>query len=386
MQIDSAIHSIIDTFENSQVLQNLFQMQTLTVELGNRGYPIYIGEHLLSRPELLHRHISGRKVLVVSNETVLPLLQDKIKSALDGYDYRMLALPDGEQYKTLESLNIIYTELLNNHYDRHCTLIALGGGVVGDITGFAAATYQRGVHFIQVPTTLLAQVDSSVGGKTAVNHELGKNMIGAFYQPLSVLADITTLNTLPPRELSAGLAEVIKYGLIRSNDFFEWLEINFSKLLNLDPKALGEAIERSCRCKAEIVAADEHEQGLRALLNLGHTFGHAIETFVKYQGWLHGEAIAVGMLLAAEFSHRCGHLSENDVNRIKKLLANINLPTDPPANMRAEDFLQLMARDKKVKDGKIRLVLLERIGHAIISDNYSMEALTDYLGWVEHNR
>jgi 3-dehydroquinate synthase len=340
---------------------------------------------LLSRPELLRRHIAGR-ALVVSNETVLPLLRDKIEPALDGYDYRLLALPDGEQYKTLASLNLIYTDLLNKHYDRHCTLIALGGGVVGDITGFAAATYQRGVHFIQIPTTLLAQVDSSVGGKTAVNHELGKNMIGAFYQPRCVLADTAVLHTLPPRELSAGLAEVIKYGLIRMGDFFEWLENNYSDLLSLDPQAMSVAIERSCRCKAEIVAADEHEQSIRALLNLGHTFGHAIETFVKYQGWLHGEAVAVGMLMAAEFSHRRGYLSEKDVHRVKSLLENVNLPVRPPATMRATDFLQLMSRDKKVKDGTIRLVLLERIGHAIISDNYGIEALRDYLEWVEQNR
>lgn len=360
-------------------------MQTLTVELGNRSYPIYIGEDLLSRPELLHRHISGKKVLVVSNTTVLPLFQGKIESALQGCDYRLLALPDGEQFKTLESLNTIYTELLNNHYDRHCTLIALGGGVVGDITGFAAATYQRGVHFIQIPTTLLAQVDSSVGGKTAVNHAMGKNMIGAFYQPRCVLADITTLHSLPQRELSAGLAEVIKYGLIRMSGFFEWLEDNFVKLLNHDPETLAEAIEKSCRCKAEIVAADEHEQGLRALLNLGHTFGHAIETFVKYQGWLHGEAVGAGMLLAAGFSQQCGYLSREDVDRIKSLLTNVNLPTKPPVNMRAADFLQLMIRDKKVRNGKIRLVLLKSIGHAIITDDYSMEALRDYLDGVEQN-
>ncbi|HEX7027633.1 MAG TPA: 3-dehydroquinate synthase [Gammaproteobacteria bacterium] len=361
-------------------------MQTLTVELGNRSYPIYIGEQLLSRPELLRRHITGRKVLVVSNETVLPLLRSSIEQALEEYDYRLLALPDGEQHKTLASLNLIYTELLNNGYDRHCTLIALGGGVVGDITGFAAATYQRGVHFIQIPTTLLAQVDSSVGGKTGVNHELGKNMIGAFYQPRCVLADISVLRTLPPRELSAGLAEVIKYGLIHMDDFFEWLETNYSRLLNLDPQAMSVAIEKSCRCKAEIVAADEHEQGVRALLNLGHTFGHAIETFVKYQGWLHGEAVGVGMLLAAEFSQRCGYLSGKDVGRIKALLENVHLPVKTPAGMGAADFLQLMARDKKVKDGAIRLVLLERIGHAIISDNYSGAALKEYLECLQQTR
>lgn len=360
-------------------------MQTLTVELGARSYPIYIGEHLLSQPELLRRHLSANKVLVVSNTTVLPLFQEKIESSLHGYDYRVLALPDGERFKTLESLNTIYTALLTHHYDRHCTLLALGGGVVGDITGFAAATYQRGVSFIQIPTTLLAQVDSSVGGKTAVNHALGKNMIGAFYQPRCVLADTTTLSSLPPRELSAGLAEVIKYGLIRMNDFYEWLEENYAKLLSLDPRALAEAIEKSCRCKAEIVAADEQEQGLRALLNLGHTFGHAIETFVKYQGWLHGEAVAVGMLLAAGFSRQCGYLGDDDVTRIEALLANVGLPTKPPADMGAADFLRLMIRDKKVKDGKIRLVLLKSIGHAIITDDYSMAALQDYLGRVERN-
>lgn len=281
-------------------------MKTLHVELGDRRYPLYIGPGLLGQAELLRPHIAGRQVLVVTNTTVAPLYLERTCAALQGLRYEAVILPDGERYKTLETLDAVFTALLEKRFDRHCTILALGGGVIGDLAGFAAACYQRGVDFIQVPTTLLAQVDSSVGGKTAVNHPLGKNMIGAFYQPRCVLADTETLNTLPDRELSAGLAEVIKYGLIRDRPFLEWLEANLDALLIRDAAALSEAIERSCRNKAEIVAADERETGERALLNLGHTFGHAIETGVGYGQWLHGEAVAAGTVLAADLSARLG--------------------------------------------------------------------------------
>ncbi|MBL8251008.1 MAG: 3-dehydroquinate synthase, partial [Candidatus Competibacter sp.] len=290
-----------------------------------------------------------------------------------------LVLPDGEQHKTLATLDAIFSALLERRFDRHCTLVALGGGVIGDMVGFAAACYQRGVHFIQIPTTLLAQVDSSVGGKTAVNHPLGKNMIGAFYQPLCVLADTDTLATLPARELSAGLAEVIKYGLIRDPPFLEWLERHIEDLLARDAGALTHAIERSCRNKAEIVAADERETGERALLNLGHTFGHAIETGMGYGQWLHGEAVAVGINLAAELSARLGWLSEPDVFRIRALLARAGLPLEPPPELSADDFLRLMAVDKKVKDGQLRLILLRQLGQGVIAEQVDARLLRETL-------
>lgn len=341
---------------------------TLYVELGERRYPIYIGSNLLHRADLLRPHITGQRVMIVSNVTVAPLYLQALCGALEGVRYESVILPDGEQFKTLDTLNQIFSSLLEARCDRHTTLIALGGGVIGDLTGFAAACYQRGIPFIQVPTTLLAQVDSSVGGKTAVNHALGKNMIGAFYQPQCVLADTATLNTLPDRELSAGLAEVIKYGLIRDRQFLEWLEANLEALLAREPATLNVAIERSCRNKAEIVAADERETGERALLNLGHTFGHAIETGAGYGTWLHGEAIAVGMVMAADLSARLGWLPAAQVQRVRDILRRAQLPLQAPPTLSSADFLQLMAVDKKVKDGQLRLVLLHALGQAVLTN------------------
>ena len=354
-------------------------MKTLYVELGDRRYPIYIGPGLLDRPDLLRAHVPGRQVLVVSNTTVAPLYLDRVRAALAGLRHEAVVLPDGEQYKTLETLDEIFTALLSHRLDRDCTLVALGGGVIGDMAGFAAACYQRGVHFVQIPTTLLAQVDSSVGGKTAVNHPLGKNMIGAFYQPRCVLADTDTLKTLPDRELSAGLAEVIKYGLIRDLPFLEWLENHIEQLLARDAAALTEAIERSCRNKADIVAADERETGERALLNLGHTFGHAIETGMGYGEWLHGEAVAVGMNLAADLSARLGWLKGEQVERVRALLARARLPLNAPEGLTADDFLRLMAVDKKVKEGQLRFILLRALGHGVIAEAVDPRLLRDTL-------
>jgi len=354
-------------------------MKTLYVELGDRRYPIHIGPGLLGRPELLRPHIPGRQVLVVSNATVAPLYLERTRAALTGLRHEAVILPDGEQYKTLAVLDEVFTALLQHRFDRNCTIMALGGGVIGDMAGFAAACYQRGVHFIQIPTTLLAQVDSSVGGKTGVNHPLGKNMIGAFYQPRCVLADTDTLATLPDRELSAGLAEVIKYGLIRDLPFLEWLEAHLEALLAREAGALSEAIERSCRNKAEIVAADERETGERALLNLGHTFGHAIETGAGYGVWLHGEAVAVGMALAADLSARLGWLSGEQVGRILALLERAHLPLEPPPDLTADDFLSLMAVDKKVQDGRLRLILLRGLGQGVIADGIDSVRLRETL-------
>jgi 3-dehydroquinate synthase len=350
-------------------------MKTLHLELGERSYPIYIGAGLLGQTELLARHIAGKRVAIITNETVAPLYLQPLARSLASLQPLEVILPDGEQYKTLEGLNRIFDALLASHCDRRTTLIALGGGVVGDMAGFAAATYQRGVPFIQVPTTLLAQVDSSVGGKTGVNHALGKNMIGAFYQPRAVLIDTDTLKTLPDRELSAGLAEVIKYGLIRDPEFFAWLEANLDKLLARDPAALAHAIERSCRNKAEVVAADERESGVRAILNLGHTFGHAIETGLGYGTWLHGEAIAAGMLMAADLSRRLQWLSAREVGRLEQLLRRAHLPVRAPAALTPARLLELMAVDKKILDGRLRLVLLKRLGEAVVTEDYPHAAL-----------
>jgi len=350
-------------------------MKTLNLDLGARSYPIYIGADLLRQPELLTRHIAARRVVVVSNETVAPLYLEKVRRGLEAFNPLDVILPDGEQYKTLEVLNRIFDALLAARCDRKTTILALGGGVIGDMAGFAAACYQRGVPFIQVPTTLLAMVDSSVGGKTGVNHPLGKNMIGAFYQPRAVIIDTNTLNTLPDRELSAGIAEVIKYGLIRDPEFFDWLEANLDRLLQRDPETLSEAIYRSCRNKAEVVAADEHEAGVRATLNLGHTFGHAIETGMGYGNWLHGEAVAAGMAMAADLSHRLGWLEESDVARIAKLIARARLPVAAPGKLSVQQFLDLMAVDKKVLGGKLRLVLLRRLGEAVVTDDFPAAAL-----------
>jgi 3-dehydroquinate synthase len=350
----------------------------LKVALGDRSYPILIGRGLLTDPSPFEPHLR-RQVMVVTNSTVGPLYLQGLLAALGQRQVQTVTLPDGEQFKTLATMEGIIGALLEARFDRGCTLLALGGGVVGDITGFAAACYQRGVDYIQVPTTLLAQVDSSVGGKTAVNHALGKNMIGAFHQPRLVLADTDTLSTLPDRELRAGVAEIIKYGLIRDAEFFGWLETNIHALLARNPQALAHAIERSCRNKAEVVAADERESGQRALLNLGHTFGHAIETGLGYGSWLHGEAVAAGMCLAADLSARLGWLSRADAERAIALVDDAGLPTQLPAKLDPERMLALMAVDKKVQDGRIRLVLLENIGRAVVTSRYDPGALESTL-------
>ena len=351
-------------------------MQTLQVALGDRSYPIHIGPGLLDREDLIVPHIRQKKTVIVTNTTVAPLYLERLRATLGraGISSLPVILPDGEAFKTWETLNLIFDALLEARCERNTTLIALGGGVIGDMGGFAAACYQRGMPFIQVPTTLLSLVDSSVGGKTAINHPLGKNMIGAFYQPKLVLADIATLNTLPDRELKAGLAEVIKYGLIRDAEFFVWLESNIEKLLARDLEALIYAVHRSCANKAEVVAADERESGERALLNLGHTFGHAIETGLGYGEWLHGEAVAAGTLIAAELSSRLGWLAAEDVARIEALFKRAGLPVVAPG-MDVARYLELMSHDKKVEDGKLRLVLLQGIGRSVVSDAASAEQI-----------
>nr|VFJ87986.1 MAG: 3-dehydroquinate synthase [Candidatus Kentron sp. H]VFJ89960.1 MAG: 3-dehydroquinate synthase [Candidatus Kentron sp. H]VFJ96336.1 MAG: 3-dehydroquinate synthase [Candidatus Kentron sp. H] len=354
-------------------------VNTLTVDLGERGYPIHIGSGFLERPEsltdLLTKGIPGPDILIVTNETIAPLYLERLQRALRAHRVETIVLPDGEKYKKIEVLNRIFDALLKHRYARDCTLVALGGGVVGDITGFAAACYQRGVAFVQVPTTLLAQVDSSVGGKTGVNHPLGKNMIGAFHQPIAVLVDTDTLATLDDRQLCAGLAEVIKYGLIRDGEFFTWLEGHMEALLARSPEALGYAIYRSCENKASVVGADEREKGMRALLNLGHTFGHAIETGLGYETWLHGEAVAVGMVLAARLSARLGWLESADVLRIEALIHRAHLPVHVPENITAGRMRELMAVDKKVLGGRMRLVLLKGIGTAVVTDGFDPDAL-----------
>lgn len=352
---------------------------TLTVNLADRSYPIYIGNDLISSPEVYRPHIHGEQVLVVSNETVAPLYLRQVTSALEGYRVESVILPDGEKYKTLEIWQRIIDSLLERRFDRRCTVLGLGGGVVGDMAGFAAACYQRGVYFIQVPTTLLAQVDSSVGGKTGVNHPLGKNMIGAFYQPQCVVADIRTLDTLDARQLSAGLAEVIKYGLIGDAEFFFWLEQNIDGLVARDPALLAYAIERSCSDKAEVVAADEREAGRRALLNLGHTFGHAIETGVGYGEWLHGEAVATGICMAADLSRRLGWIDRSEQSRVESLMVRAGLPITPPENLDAERFLSLMSVDKKVVSQKLRLVLMKGLGESVVTDGFDRSALDGVL-------
>ncbi len=349
-------------------------METLTVALGDRSYPIHIGENLLAREDLLRPHIKSSQVCIVTNETVAPLYLEKVKSALTGLQVRVVTLPDGEAHKTLETVSAIYDKLLESSFSRSCTLIALGGGVIGDMTGFAAATYQRGVNFIQIPTTLLSQVDSSVGGKTGVNRPLGKNMVGAFFQPRCVLADIATLNTLPERELKAGLAEVIKYGFINNPAFDGWLRQNMPQLLRRDPEALRYAVKVSCAEKAAIVAADETEGGLRAILNLGHTFGHAIETAMGYGEWLHGEAVATGMVMAADLSWRMGLLSREDAQAIKALIAAAGLPVTPPA-IDEGTFLELMGKDKKADQGKMKFILLKAVGKAFIEPAVPLDLL-----------
>ena len=343
-------------------------MLCVNVELKERRYPIYIGEGLL-KDETCYPLKKGDKAMIVTNPTVAQYYLETVTQTLEkiGCQVESVLLPDGEKYKTLESLNLIFTALLKHNHGRDTTIIALGGGVIGDVVGFAAASYQRGVHFIQIPTTLLAQVDSSVGGKTAVNHELGKNMIGAFYQPSTVIIDTLTLNTLPKREVNAGLAEVIKYGAILDYAFFEWLEAHIDELVALNQHSLQYCIARCCQIKADVVARDETEKGDRALLNLGHTFGHAIETHLGYGNWLHGEAVAAGSMMAAVLSEQLGDLSFEDVARLEKLLARANLPTVSPDTMQPEDYLPHMMRDKKVLAGKLRLVLLKALGQAYVA-------------------
>ena len=343
-------------------------MQTLTVDLGDRAYPIHIGPGLLDRADLVLPHLKQKRAVIVSNTTVGPLYLDRFAQTLRdaGVQVDGVVLPDGEAYKNWETLNLIFDALLTRRAERKTTLIALGGGVIGDLTGFAAACYQRGMPFVQVPTTLLAQVDSSVGGKTGINHPLGKNMIGAFYQPQLVLADTDTLNTLPDRELSAGLAEVIKYGLIRDLPFLEWLEANMDALMARDTGALTYAIRRSCENKAEVVAADEKEAGQRALLNLGHTFGHAIEAGMGYGHWLHGEGVSAGTMLAADLSRRLGNIRQADVDRVAALFQRARLPVLAP-NLGEAAYMDYMGVDKKVEGGKIRFVLFKRLGEAYVA-------------------
>jgi len=351
-------------------------MQTVSIALGERSYPIHIGTGLLGRADLIAQVLARKSVAVVTNTTVAPLFLEQFAGGLarEGVEVVRIVVPDGEDHKGWQTLNAIFDALLEKRCGRDTTLVALGGGVIGDLTGFAAATYQRGVRYIQVPTTLLAQVDSSVGGKTAINHPLGKNMIGAFHQPRLVLADTHTLRTLPERELRSGLAEVIKHGLIRDAAFFTWIEANIERLLARDAEALERAVLRSVEIKADIVAKDEREDGLRKVLNFGHTFGHAIETGLGYGAWLHGEAVAAGMVMATDLSHQLGYLSEADVARIRSLLQRAGLPTAAkgiaPARMQ-----QLMSVDKKVKEGRMHFVLLERLGWATLRDDVPPAAL-----------
>jgi 3-dehydroquinate synthase len=344
-------------------------MRTLKVDLGDRSYPVHIGAGLLVRSELISKLLPQKRVAVITNTTIEALYLASLIAALDeqGIHSVPIVIPDGEAYKSWQTLNTIFDRLIESRCERATTIIALGGGVVGDIAGFAAAVYQRGVPFIQIPTTLLAQVDSSVGGKTAINHASGKNMIGAFYQPRAVIADTDTLLTLPQREFAAGIAEVIKYGLIRDCTFFDWLDLNMERLVHREAEALAYAIEHSCRMKAEVVELDEHESGLRAQLNFGHTFGHAIEAGTGYGTWLHGEAVAAGMVLAAQLSRRMGFLSSDDVARVNQTLTRAGLPTQPP-NLGRKRYLELMGLDKKVRGGRLQFILLQKLGAAVVSD------------------
>ena len=354
-------------------------MTPLQVELGERSYPIYITSGILGDADLYNQHIKGRNVLVVADDNSAEHYLQPILSALSGFNCQHISLPAGEAHKNLDTTGLIYDTLMNGRFDRNCTLIALGGGVVGDICGFAAATYQRGVNFIQVPTTLLAQVDSSVGGKTGVNHPMGKNMIGAFHQPECVIADMDTLSTLPERELKSGLAEVIKYGLIDDAEFFQWIGYHIEGLLALDPDKLAHTVNRCCENKARIVAADERESGQRALLNLGHTFGHAIETANGYGVWLHGEAISAGICLAAKFSALAGYMPKDRIASIERTLSAAGLPVKPPHNMTSDRCHNLMYRDKKVRDNILTLVLMRDIGESFLSNDFDQDLLMESL-------
>ena len=356
-------------------------LTSLTVNLADRSYPIHIGPGLLARGELIAQHMPQRKAVIVTNTVVAPLYLQALQTSLAQQQIAVqsIVLPDGEAHKNWRTLNEVFDALLTHRAERKTTLIALGGGVIGDLTGFAAAVFQRGAPFIQVPTTLLAQVDSSVGGKTAINHPLGKNMVGAFYQPRVVIADTNTLKTLPDRELSAGIAEVVKYGLIGDAEFFAWLEANMDRLVARDPAALTHAIEVACRNKAVVVASDEREEGVRAMLNFGHTFGHAIESGLGYGKWLHGEAVAAGMVIAARVSQKMGLVDADGVERTIRLLRRACLPVQGP-KLGVDRYLELMGHDKKVDGGKIRFILLRRIGEAFISDAVPREVLNVVLG------
>jgi len=353
-------------------------MKTLNVNLGDRSYPIYIGVELLQDPVLIQKHIQTKAVCIVSNTTISKLYLTQLKKSLNDYRVIEVILEDGEQFKNADSLNQIYTVLLDNKFNRDSTIIALGGGVVGDIAGYAAASYMRGIPFIQIPTTLLSQVDSSVGGKTGINHPLGKNMIGAFYQPQAVIIDMLVLQTLDKREISAGLAEVIKYGLIWDQDFFCHLENHIEDLKNLNVMQLQQAIYRSCEIKAEVVSEDERESGLRAILNLGHTFGHAIENCLGYGEWLHGEAVGCGMVMAAQMSLAHGWIKDNDFDRTRGLIQAAGLPIEKP-QISQHDFLEAMSLDKKNKNQDIYLVLQQGIGKAIVTKDYSFSELEKVL-------
>ena len=355
-------------------------MKTITLNLGERSYPIHVGQGLLEQPTLFQPYIQGHQAVIISNETIDPLYGHTLADSISQLaKVEKHILPDGEIYKDLATVSKIFDRLLSIPCDRKTTILALGGGVVGDITGFAAACYQRGIPYIHVPTTLLAQVDSSIGGKTGVNHPLGKNMIGAIYQPKCVVADISTLISLPDREFRAGLAEVIKYGLIRDLEFFTYLEQNADALLDRDLNSLAHAIERSCMNKAQVVELDERESGLRALLNFGHTFGHAIENKLGYKDWLHGEAVAAGMVIAAEFSRRLDLIDTNERDRVENVMRRFELPVSPPANMTEDEFMQAMAVDKKVEAGKIRFIVLEKVGKAFVIDDYPQAILQQTL-------
>ncbi len=348
--------------------------ERVDIALGERSYPIFIGPRLLEDAQLLSAHIPARSLLIVTNETIAPLYLGKLQTALQGRRVATLVLPDGEQHKTLDSFARIVDALISERMNRDAAAVALGGGVIGDMVGFAAACYQRGIDYVQVPTTLLAQVDSSVGGKTGVNHPRGKNMIGAFHQPRCVLADTSTLQTLAPREYRAGMAEVVKYGFIRDATFLQWIEANVEGLLAREDAAVIHAVRRSCEIKADVVAQDEREQGLRAILNLGHTFGHAIETAAGYGSWLHGEAVAAGMAMAAEMSARLGWLQPAERDRAVRLLERLGLPITAP-RIGAQRGRELMGMDKKVLGGRIRLVLLRELGRAAVVDDYAEQAL-----------
>jgi 3-dehydroquinate synthase len=354
-------------------------MTTLHVELDTRSYPIYIDQGLLETSDLISKYIRGSRVCIVSNTVVQPLYLSALKNTLKDFDVDEVILPDGESEKSLSNFDVIMSHLLSSAHGRDSTLIALGGGVIGDITGFAAACYQRGIDFIQIPTTLLSQVDSSVGGKTAVNHPLGKNMIGAFYQPKAVFIDINSLTTLPKREFNAGMAEVIKYGILGDYEFFVWLENNIDAINSSDPATLSKMIEICCQLKADIVSADEKEGGVRALLNLGHTFGHAIEADQGYGKWLHGEAVATGMVLAAKLAVKLNLLNASDLRRIENLIEAFDLPLDAPNNMGFEEFICHMKRDKKNLAGKLRFIIPTAIGKSEIRDDIAEDLLKEIL-------